>query len=184
MKLNKALTLYLTTIIIFSGLGYYELCKTKSETYFNIWFNQIIQKSQNGRLLIKRDMEYGIPVVTNYEISGRKIGLEEIFPIVRYDKKAKVIDIFLMLPGSELLGFNDLPKDLSKKICTDVEIAAIYNSPLIINGEEFDKIKDFVKFTKCNFLAVDKETDVLVPTGGWMFRTNSGNEQPTEITDK
>jgi len=180
MKFSKVLALNLATVVVLTGLGFYALYKVRSEIYFNMWLNQTVQKAQNGRLLIKRDMEYGLPVVTEYEIAGKKVGLEEIFPIVAYDKKAKVIDISLMLPGSEPLGFNDLPKDLSKKICADVDVA-VYDLSFTVNGEEFDKIKDFVKFTKCNFLAVDKETYVLVPTGGWIFKINGGNEQPIEI---
>ncbi|NBV07315.1 MAG: hypothetical protein EBS06_08825 [Proteobacteria bacterium] len=179
MKFSKVLALYLATFVVLIGLGFYVLWEIKSEIYFNIWLNQTIQKGQSGSLLVKRDMEYGLPVVTDYEISGKKIGLEEIFPIVTYDKKVKMIDISLMLPGFEHLGFNNLPKDLSKKICSDVNVA-VYRSSLIVNGEEFDGIKDFVKFTRCNFLAEDEETYVLVSTGGWVFKRDS--KEPSEFT--
>lgn len=180
MKINKIFTLNLAIVIIMTGLGFYTLHKVKSEIYFNMWLNQIIQKSQIGKLLIKRDMEYGLPIETSYKIFGKKIGLEEIFSIVTYDKKTKILNVDLVLPGSESLGFDNLPKDLSKKICADVYVA-VSSISFTVNGEEFDRLKDFVKFIKCNFLTSDKETYMLIPSGGWIFKIKGGNEQPSEI---
>jgi hypothetical protein len=180
MKINKIFTINLAIITIMSGLFFFSLYKVKSEIYFNIWLNQIIQKAQSGELLIKRDMEYGLPIVTSYKIFGKKIGLEEIFSFVTYDKKTKILNIDLVLPGSEPLGFDNLPKDLSKKICSDAYIA-VSSISFTVNGEEFDRFKDFIKYTKCNFLTSNKETYMLTPSGGWIFKIKDGNEQPTEI---
>ena len=107
-----------------------------------------------------------------------------LFVVVSFTTVLLSIYVLLILNVSSqtkaLATSDNLPKDLSKKICADVYVA-VSSISFTVNGEEFDRLKDFVKFIKCNFLTSDKETYMLIPSGGWIFKIKGGNEQPSEI---
>lgn len=192
MKFNKILATYLFTFIILIGLANYVLDRTKSEIYFNMWLNQIVAKSASGNLLITRDTEDFI--MDNYTVGKTVINLDHTSTRVRYDKKTKSLNIFLMIPKVEnntlsYFSFKDIPNDISKKICEGVEKKALYGSlsnQFTINGEEVlpNRFNSFVNTMGCYFLSDDPETYVLAESGGWIFRINGGNEQPTEINSE
>ena len=187
MNFNKFLATYLLAIIII--LGCFALDKAKSEIYFNIWLNQIVAKSDSRNLLVTRDVEDFI--IDNYTIGKVVINIDRTSTRVRYDKKTKSLNIFLMIPKVEnktlsYFSFKDIPKDISKKICEGVEKKAVYGSlsnQFTINGEEVlpNRFNSFVDNVGCYFLSDDPETYALAQSGGWKFKISGINEQPNEI---
>ncbi len=188
MKLNKLLATYLVTVIILIGSGCYVLDRAKSEIYFNIWLNQITNKSRQGVLFKVKDFESGLRD-NSYKVNDTAFAMGSLESYIKYNRNKKILNIFLSIPKvengiSHSMRFNEIKKDQSKAICRDAYLAVMHYSSLTIGGEEFSSISDFVKVVKCNFLSENIE-DLTAPeisSGGWMYRINGGNEQPTEIT--
>lgn len=191
MKFNRFLAIYFVTVIILIGLGYYALDRAKAEIYFNVWLNQIVAKSDSGNLFETHDPEDFI--IENHKIGKFLINMEELTSSrIRYYKKTKSLNIFLMIPKVEnktfsFFSFKEIPNSISKKICEDIKYKAVYGSlsnQFTINGEEISptRFSSFVDSVECYFLANDHETGALSSSGGWKFKISDANEQPSEIS--
>jgi hypothetical protein len=187
MKFNKFLATYLLTILILVGLGCYALDKVKSEVYFNMWLNHIINKGRQGDLFKVRDFESGL-ADNLYKINDTAFAMGSLESYIKYDRSKKILSIFLSIPKvengvSSSIRFSEIKKDQSKEVCKDAYLAIMHYNSLMPNGEEFSKISNFVNSIKCNFLSENIEdlTSPQISTGGWVFKINGGNEQPIEI---
>lgn len=177
MKKKVIITSYILILIatVFVTIHFF-LNNMKSQIYFDIWYNQIKQKNEIGKLLAWRDTHYSYQIERGekYKINkNRYIELKDILVSFEYKKISKTINIYLNIldPRTELeVRYKDLPESTSSEICKDILLILSENQFIMNMEEDSDVTKGHIDFINFYFtFNIDKMASGE-PVGGIIYK--------------